>query len=226
MSIKDRLKMFDPKYKQNTNNPQPPRNPNVQIRPINRINPVQNINNKKLLSKSKYISKENDLSIYQYPIIEFNDLEKFHCENIIVLGTNQLSFIDNLINFCSNISYEDDIRYQSQSLKENSIKPFTVYNIRATKCIKIICFPEFNSKKDIFKEKKTFIALLRIFEQIISKISYVFFVYDDELSELNEYEKMVLFILFNLFKESLKKNLFFYLIQNQMKVVIYIKKKF
>ena len=76
MSIKDRLKMFDPKYRENANNPQPPRNPIISIRPINPIIPGQSINNKKLLQKSKYISKENDLSIYQYPIIEFNDLEK------------------------------------------------------------------------------------------------------------------------------------------------------
>ena len=79
MKIQDRLILFDPKYRQNANNSQPPRNPYVPKRPSNQIKSVQNINNKKLLQKSKYISKENDLLIYQYPIIEFNDYEQVYC---------------------------------------------------------------------------------------------------------------------------------------------------
>ena len=209
MSFQERLKMFDPKYRQNDNYPQPPRNPNISIRPINAIKPVQSINNKKLLPKSKYISKENDLSIYQYPIIEFSDLEKFYCKNILILGINQIPFIENLINFCSNISYEDDIRYKSQTIKENNIKPFFIYNIKGMNCIRIISFPDFNSKNYIFNYEKTFISLLRIFEQITSKIDYVFFLYDDEILELNEYEKISLLIIFNLFNESLKENFIF-----------------
>ena len=226
MNFQERLKLFDPKYRKNANNSQPPRNPYVPNRPSNQIKSVQNINNKKLLPKSKYISKENDLLIYQYPINEFNDYEQVYCRNILILGTNELPFIENFINFCSKISYEDDIRYKSPSIKENYMKPFSIYNIKLENNIRIICFPEFNSKNDNFKDKKTFLTLLRIFEQITTRIDFVLFLYNDKLLELNECEKICLFILFNLFGESLKKILFFYLIQNQMKVVISIKKKF
>ena len=209
MSIKDRLKMFDPKYRENANNPQPPRN-----------------HNKKLLPKSKYISKENDLSIYQYPIIEFSDLEKFYCKNILILGINQMPFIENLINFCCDISYEDDIRYKPQSVKENNIKPFSIYNIKGMNCIRIISFPDFNSKNYIFNDEKTFISLLRIFEQITSKIDYVFFLYDDEILELNEYEKRILLIIYNLFNESLEENFIFLYNTKSNEILLSIKKKF
>ena len=209
MNVQDRIKLFDPKYRQNANNSQPPRNPYVPKRPSNQIKSVQNINNKKLLPKSKYISKENDLLIYQYPIIKFNDYEQVYCRNILILGTNELPFIENFINFCSKISYEDDIRYKSPSIKENYMKPFSIYNIKLENNIRIICFPEFNSKNDNFKDKKTFLTLLRIFEQITTRIDFVLFLYNDKLLELNECEKICLFILFNLFGESLKKNIIF-----------------
>ena len=172
MSIQERLRMFDPKYNQSNKKPEEPKkNKNISSKPKNVINPPPNINSKKLLPKSKFISSNNGLLIYQYPLIEFSELEKFHCKSIFILGKDQKSFIENFINYCSDISFEDKIRYKSQSLKESNLQPFSIYNIKRKECIRIICFPEFNLKHDIYKDQKTFISLLKIINNITSQIN-------------------------------------------------------
>ena len=210
MSIQERLRMFDPKYNQSNKKPEEPKkNKNISSKPKSIINQRPNINSKKLLPKSKFISSNNGLLIYQYPLIELSELEKFHCKSIFIFGKDQKSFIENFINYCSDISFEDKIRYQSQSLKENNLQPFSIYNIKRKECIRIICFPEFNLKHDIYKDQKTFISLLKIINNITSQINYILFICNDEMEELNEYEKIALFILFNLFNKSLKDNFLF-----------------
>ena len=210
MSIQERLRMFDPKYNQSNKKPEEPKkNKNISSKPKNVINPPPNINSKKLLPKSKFISSNNGLLIYQYPLIELSELEKFHCKSIFILGKDQKSFIENFINYCSDISFEDKIRYKSQSLKENNLLPFSIYNIKMKEFIRIISFPEFNLQHDIYKDQKIIISLLKIFKNITSKINYILFICNEEMKELNEYEKITLFILFNLFNESLKDNFIF-----------------
>ena len=210
MSIQDRLIIFDPKYNQGNKKPEgPKKNAIIPNKPKNINNPKPNINSKKLLSKSKFISNENGLLIYQYPIIELSELEKFHCKSVFILGNDQISFIESFINYCSDISFEDKIRYKSQCLKENNLRPFSIYNIKRKECIRIICFPEFNSKHNIYKDQKVFISLLKIVKNITSKINYILFICNDKMEELNEYERITLFILFNLFNESLKDNFLF-----------------
>ena len=210
MSIQERLRMFDPKYNQKNKKPEEPKkNTSISSKPKKVINTIQNINSKKLLPKSKFIFTENGLSIYQYPIIEFSELEKFHCKDVFILGNGQISFIENFINFCSDITIEDKIRYKSQRLKENNLQPFSLYNIKRKECIRIIAFPEFNSNNGIYQDQKTFISLIKIFKNITSKVNYILFLCNEEMKELNEYEKIFIFILFNLFNESLKDNFIF-----------------
>ena len=238
ISFKDRLKMFDPKFKQKNQNAveteqkkenikklsekarifeqgqkakETTKNQNIPGKLNNTINKEPKINSNKLLPKSKYISEENGLSIYQYPIITFNEVENFHCKNILILGNNQTPFINNFINYCSDVSFDDLFRYKSQSIKDNNIKPFSIYNIKTIekKCFRIICFPEFNLKNDTYKSQQTFTSLIKIFKNVTSKIDYILFLCDDNMADLEKYEKISLFILFNLFKEEIKKNFLF-----------------
>ena len=131
MKIQKILMKFDPKYNKSNNKPEIPNtNTNIPNNPQNIVNPIPNINTKKLLPKSKFISNVNDLLIYQYPIIEFSELEKFKCKDVFILGKGPKAFIENFINYCSDISFEDKIRYESQSLKEKNLLPFSIYNIK------------------------------------------------------------------------------------------------
>ena len=166
----------------------------------------------KVLPKSKPLYEKNDLHIFQYPIITFNDNETIRCRYIIILGNNQIEFINNFVNYCSDISYKDQIRYQAQSLENDDIKPFSIYNIKNIKqkeYYKFICFPEFNLDENIYISKQIFTSFVKIFTSIISKIHYIFFICDEKTKELNINEQIIFYILLNLFDEKIKKDVIF-----------------
>ena len=196
ISFGDRIKMFDPKYQQNKDTT---KKQNIPSKLKSNLFNQDYMASNKLIPKSKLISEKNGLFIYRYPLINFSDTDNISVKNILLLGNNQKPFINNFINYISNVLYDDKFRYESQSLNDDNFKPFSIYNIKADKCFRIISFPEFNSKNNIFKSQEVFISLIKIIKKITSKIDYIFFIYDDKMIKLNKFEKISLYILFNLF---------------------------
>ena len=212
ISFGDRTKMFDPKYQQNKDTTKKQNIPSkLKSNLFNQDYMVSN----KLLPKSKLISEKNGLFIYRYPLINFSDTDNISVKNILLLGNNQKPFINNFINYISNVLYDDKFRYESQSLNDDNFKPFSIYNIKANNyCFRIISFPEFNSKNNIFKSQEVFISLIKIIKKITSKIDYIFFIYDDKMIKLNKFEKISLYILFN-FLYPIENNEFIFLYNSQ-----------
>ena len=147
ISFGDRIKMFDPKYQQNKDTT---KKQNIPSKLKSNLFNQDYMASNKLIPKSKLISEKNGLFIYRYPLINFSDTDNISVKNILLLGNNQKPFINNFINYISNVLYDDKFRYESQSLNDDNFKPFSIYNIKADKCFRIISFPEFNSKNYIF----------------------------------------------------------------------------
>ena len=211
ISFGDRIKMFDPKYQQNKDTT---KKQNIPSKLKSNLFNQDYMASNELIPKSKLISEKNGLFIYRYPLINFSDTDNISVKNILLLGNNQKPFINNFINYISNVLYDDKFRYESQSLNDDNFKPFSIYNIKADKCFRIISFPEFNSKNNIFKSQEVFISLIKIIKKITSKIDYIFFIYDDKMIKLNKFEKISLYILFN-FLYPIENNEFIFLYNSQ-----------
>ena len=157
ISFRDRIKMFDPKYQQNKDTTKKQNIPSkLKSNLFNQDYMVSN----KLLPKSKLISEKNGLFIYRYPLINFSDTDNISVKNILLLGNNQKPFINNFINYISNVLYDDKFRYESQSLNDDNFKPFSIYNIKADTISQDFLNPFFKKTENFGKVGKLGINIM------------------------------------------------------------------
>ena len=186
-SFKDRINVFEPKSKQPQSNPKP-----------------------KAVPKSKKerikLEEKGDLTIYEYQNADFSISNS---KKVLIIGNAKNDFIKTFINICSNISYKDKERF---SIKANENKEIIIYKIKSKTKEKInitfISIPHLD--KDDIALKKDLIELLK---DKAKKINLIFFAFDENKVELDDYEKIFYTFFINIF--NFRNKLLFLISLNQ-----------
>ena len=170
------------------------------------------------IAGSKFVGKKDDLDIYLYPQIEFNDNEKIKAIIFMVVGQTgcgKTTLLNSFINYVLGVEIEDDFRYEiihetfgtSQSVSQTS--KVTVYNIKAVNGlppIQIIDTPGFGDTRGIKQDMIITSQIEETFKNVLNSLNAICFVAQSSNARLTANQKYIFTSVLDLFGEDVKEN--------------------
>jgi len=195
-----------PKIEVNSNNSTPKNN-------INETNKPGMLNNKKHpVIGSTFIEQVGKLKIYQYPKdVKFSNGDK----TVVIIfvgqtGAGKSTFINAYLNYLTNISYNDNIRYKiirentSTNQTQSQTAEINIYNIRSTNTLfQLIDTP---GACDTNQKDEKFVQMYKDALDKVEKLNSIAFVYNAGDVRETELQKKVVKNITNLFANNIHQN--------------------
>lgn len=167
------------------------------------------------LENAELLREEKGLKIYQYPRIEFTQLEESTAYIILIVGqtgSGKTTFINGFINYLMEIELDDDFRYvliiEKERLKtESQTKGLHIYNIRSRKMnLKIIDTQGYGDTSGISEDEKITLTIKDSFMKEINSLNTVLFVVKSSDTRLTLHQKYIFSSIISLFGKDIRQN--------------------
>ena len=161
------------------------------------------------------IRKVGEITLYQYPDINFNDNEESLCKVILVVGetgSGKTTLINALINFLMDIEYDDAFRYilikeDNKSNATSSTEGINIYNIKTKKGdFKIIDTQGYGDTRGREKDIEITNKIRDAFMDKINSINCISFVINSTRARLDGRQKFIFSGIIDMFGEDIKEN--------------------
>ena len=172
------------------------------------------------INGSKKIEFENNLIIYKYPNIPFNENEKIGAKTIMVVGetgSGKTTLLNSFLNYLMGIKYSDSFRYKIIVEDTKNIKAggsvtanVNVYYIRTVlpkiPYIRIVDTPGFGDTRGIDYDKKIIDMIRETFTKDCDTINAICFVAKSNETRLTDFQKYIFGQVMALFGNDVGEN--------------------
>ena len=172
------------------------------------------------INNSKLLKKKNNLAIYQYPNIPFNNNENVGIKTIMVVGetgSGKTTLLNSFLNYLMGIKYDDNFRYKIivENLKnkkkgDSVTDSVNIYYIRSIfkeiPLVRIVDTPGFGDTRGINYDKKIIDMIEDTFKNKCETINAICFVAKSNENRLTDFQKYIFAQVMSIFGNDVGEN--------------------
>ena len=137
--------------------------------------------------------------LYKYPKLKIYKNES-NVKILLFIGEHSEQFINSFLNIYSGVRYEDNFRYEINSIIYKD--KYEIYSIKGKVKLNIICFPK---KMELREFTKNIINIFLVHKNVNPKINCIF-ITSEKKQELLQSQKIMILSLFNLLEKGNNEN--------------------